>query len=192
MPSQYVTNLKYLVAYVVTGVGTTQTSVQYRTEAYDVDPALASTAMPGFTELAGVYQRFRALRMSYKFSAANQEVFPMIVLHGFSATAISAASLNLQYAGNPLFSTGMLGPLTGQDRGTFSKSAAITQIVGTKQPLYDDLYTGSTTSATLATAGTCYCYFGVVTPVPLTAAGVFLKVEIILQLQFYRPRFLLT
>lgn len=192
MPSQYVTNLRYLIDTVVTGVGSTQANIQFRTEAFDVDPTLGSTAMPGFTELAGIYQRYRALRMSYKFSAANQEVFPVSIIHGFSNTSISAAALNLQYAGNPLFSTGMLGPLTGQSRGVFRKAAMVTDIAGTKQALYDDLYTGSTSSATLATAGTSYCYFGVITPIIMTAAGVFVCVEITLQLQFYRPKFILS
>jgi hypothetical protein len=150
MPAQYNARLKYLIEVVNTGIGNTQASIQFRSEAYDVDPAFASTAMPGFTEFAGFYQRYRTTRLGYKFSAANQEAFSMAVIHGFSATTIGAASLNLQYAGNPLFQTGMLGPATGQNRQVFQDERSVSDIVGTKQPIYDDLYTGSTTSATLA------------------------------------------
>jgi len=192
MPATYTTKLRYLLNTVLTGVGNTQASNQYRSEAYDVDPAFASTAMPGFTEMAAIYQRYRTLRLSYKFTCANQEAFPVTIIHGFSAISISAASLNYQYAGNPLFSTAILGPLTGQCRGIFRKSAAVTQIVGTKQPLYDDLYTGSTTSATLPSAGTVYCYIGAFSPIALTAAGIYCGIEVTLDVQFYRSRLLLT
>jgi hypothetical protein len=192
MPAQYNTSLKYIIETVVTSVGALQTSNQYRTEAYDVDPGFASTAMPGFTELAAFYQRFRALRIGYKFSVANQEAFSVACIHGFSALAISSASLNIQYGGNPLFSTAMLGPATGMNTKTFQAKKSVSEIVGTSQPLYDDLYTGSTTAATLATAGTVYCYFGIVAPQALTALGVLCVTEITLDLQFYRIRPLLV
>lgn len=192
MPSTYVTNLKYITDVVMTSVAGTQSSVRYTNNAYDVDPTLGSTAMPGFAELAGVYARFRTLRISYKFSACNQEAFPVSVIHGFAGTSIATTALSIQYAGNPLFSLGCLGPLTGQCRGRFSKSAALTEIVGSKQPLYDDLFTGSTTSSTITGTGLVYCYFGVVTPAVMTAAGIFLTTEITLQVQFYKPNFLLT
>jgi hypothetical protein len=192
MPAQYNARLKYLIEVVNTSVGGVQASLQYRSEAYDVDPSLATTAMPGFTEFAGFYQRFRCTRFGYKFSVSNQESFSMAVIHGFSSTAIGASALNLQYAGNPLFNTAMLGPATGQNRGVFQDEKSVVDIVGTKQPLMDDLYTGSTTAATLATAGTVYCYFGVITPVVMTALGTLVVAEITLDLQFYRPRFLLT
>lgn len=192
MPAQYVTNLVYLVDVINTNVGGVQASVQYRSEAYDVDPSVGSTAMPGFTELAAIYQRYRTLRMSYKFTCCNQEAYSVAVVHGFSAKAIASGSLNLQYGGNPLMHVGMLGASTGQGRGIYRQSSSVMNIVGTKQPLFDDLYTGSTTSATLATAGTVYCYFGIIAPVALTALGVNVVAEITLQLQFYRPNFILT
>lgn len=192
MPPEFDTTLKYLTYETMTNIGGAAASVQYRTEAYDVDPALASTAMPGFAEFAGFYQRFRTLGMSYKFSVCNAEAFPVIVLHGFTVNAIASGSLSLRYAGNPLFSTHTLGPATGQGRAIFQKSASVVQIVGTAQPLYDDLYTGSTTSATLATAGTVYCHLGAITGTPFTAAGIVVYVEVSLHIRFYRPNALLS
>jgi hypothetical protein len=192
MPTQYNTRLVYLIDTVVTNVGNTQASIRYRNEAFDVDPSLGSTAMPGFTEFAGFYQRFRTLGIGYKFSYANQEAFSNTLIHGFSTSSIASGSLNLQYAGNPLFTTTMVGPLTGMNVGMVSNHKSIVDIFGTQQPLYDDLFTGSTTSATLSTTATCYCYLGVIGPVVLTAAGVLVTVEIHLDLQFFRPTFLLT
>jgi len=192
MPEEFTTNLKYIVQDVVANNGNTKASIKFRTEAYDVDPALASTAMPGFTEFAAFYQRYRALEIGYKFSAANQEGINMTVIHGFSILTIASGSLNIEYAGNPLFQTSVLGPLTGNNTRIFQDSKPVWKIAGTRQALYDDLYTGSTTSATLATAGTVYCHFGIITPVAMTAAGCLVTVEITLKVQFYRPNFLLV
>jgi len=192
MPPQYNTRLKYIIDTVVTNVAATQASVRYRTDAFDVDPTLGSTAMPGFTELAGLYARFRTTRLSYKFSVANQEAFTMAILHGFSRTSIASGSLNLQYAGNPLFRTSMLGPATGKGTGIYRGSSSIVGIYGTRQPMFDDIFTGSTTSSTLSANGTAYCYLGIISPVALTALGVNLVAEITLDVQFYAPTFILT
>lgn len=192
MPQEYDTVLKYIVQDVVTNAGGTRASIQFRSEAYDVDPALASTAMPGFVEFAGFYARYRPIAMKYKFSAANQEAFPVTIIHGFSNASIASGSLVITYGGNPLMHTSILGPLTGMNTRTFSQKKSVVQIAGTQQALFDDLYTGSTASATLATAGTSYCYFGVISNAALTAAGVLVTVEIDLHLRFYRPNFLLS
>jgi len=192
MPQEYTTTLKYIVQDVVANNGGTAASIRFRTEAYDVDPALASTAMPGFAELAQIYSRYRTLRLGYKFSAANQEGINMTVIHGYSINSIASGSLSITYAGNPHFSTAILGPLTGMNRKVFSKNLPVTAIAGTQQPLFDDLYTGSTTSATLPTAGTVYCNFGIITPVAMTAAGCLVTVEVSLQIQFYRMNLLVS
>jgi len=187
MPQEYTTTLKYIVQDTVTNVGAAAASIRFRTEAYDVDPALASTAMPGFAELAGIYARYRTLSIGYKFSAGNQEAFNVTVIHGFSCSSIASGALVIGYSGNPNFYTSILGPLTGQGRGVYSRSKTVVAIAGTRQALYDDTYTGSTSSATLTTAGTVYCNFGIISPVALTAAGVLVTVEVTLRLTFYRP-----
>jgi hypothetical protein len=192
MPVEFDTTFTYLVQYVVTTNGALLANIRFTTNAYDVDPTLASTAMAGFSELAALYARFRTLHMSYKFTAYNQEAFPVSILHGFSCVVISSAALGLNYAENPLMSSHMLGPLTGQGRAVYRKSASVQEISGTAQSLYDDLYTGSTTSSTLASAGTCHCYFGVVSNANLTAAGVLVTAEISLRVRLYRPTFIIS
>lgn len=192
MPAQYDTKLKYMTNLVITNVGAFLASSRYTTNAYDVDPAVASTAMPGFTEFAGFYARFRTLAMKYRFCANNNELFPVSIIHGFSNSAIASGAVALTYAGNPLMQSQILGPLTGQGRGIYSKKATVVQIAGTAQPLYDDIYTGSTSSSTLATAGTKHCYFAIVSPVLLTAAGVYVTVEIELTIRFYLPNWLVA
>lgn len=192
MPKEYDTTFRYLIQYVVTTAGGLLANIRFTTNAYDVDPVLASTAMAGFTELAALYARFRTLRMSYKFTACNQELFPVSIIHGFSNVVITSAALGLNYAENPLMSCHMLGPLTGQGRGSYARSSSVGDISGTNQYLLDDLYTGSTTSSTLATAGTCHCYFGVIGNQLLTAAGVLVTAEISLHVRLYRPTFIIS
>lgn len=193
MPAEYDTSFKYIVDVVVGTAAATLSSVRYTTNAYDVDPTLASTAMPGFTELAALYARFRTLRMAYKFNVCNAEAFPVHVIHGFSNVSVASGSLGMNYGGNALMSCSILGPLTGQGRSIFSRSASVGQISGSTQYLYDDVFTGSTTSSTLATAGTCYCYLGLSAGANVfTAAGAIVQVEITLHVRLSRPTFLVS
>lgn len=186
MPQEWVTDLKYCVQIVTTNVGGVAASQHYKSDAYDVDAALGSTAMPGFTELAAMYARFRTLRMSYRFDFANQEAFPLTVFAGFSNSSLASGTITETHMGNPLFKNKQVGPLTGEGQARLTGSASVIQIAGTKQALYDDLYTGSTGSSTLATAGTVHVYAAILSPVVLTAAGVVINAVVTLRLQFYQ------
>lgn len=192
MPPEYDTTFRYIVDTTVGTAAASISSLRFTSNAYDVDSALASTAMAGFAELGALYARFRTLNMSYKFSVCNAEAFPVHVIHGFSNVSIASGSLGMNYAENPLMRTAILGPLTGQCRGTYRGRANIGTISGSKQYLYDDLFTGSTTSSTLATAGTCYIYLGVAAPGVFTAAGVVVQVEVNLHVRLSRPTFLIS
>lgn len=192
MPNEYDTTLRYIVTNTVGSAAAVLASIRFQSNAYDVDPALGSTAMAGFTEFAGFYARFRTLGMTYKFNSCNQEAFPVSIIHGFSSNSIATGSLGMNYGEGPLMRTAILGPLTGQCRGTYTQSATTQQIVGTAQALYDDVYTGSTTSSTLPTGGTVYCYFGAAAPTAFTAAGILVQVEINLHIRFYKLNFLTT
>ncbi len=188
MPSEFDTTLLYTVQEVVTNNGALLASIQFSSNAYDVDSALASTAMAGFAEFAAFYARFRTIAMQYDFVYANQEAFPVSVLAGFTNLSVSSSGLGLNYSENPLFKTDMIGPLTGEGQGRMSSAMVpLTRIAGTVQPLYDDLWTGATTSNTLSSSGTCYIKFGVVSAQNLTAAGVLVAARIKLHLRFYRP-----
>jgi hypothetical protein len=192
MPPEFDTNLKYLVQDVVTNVAGFGASIRFTNNAYDVDPALASTAMPGFAEFAAFYARFRTLKVSYKFSCFNQEAFGLTLIHGFSNASIASGSLGITYAGNPLFKTTCIGAQTGNSTRVCAGSASVSKIVGTVQPLYDDLYTGSTTSNTLPTASHVHAYIGYLSANAGTAAGLAVTVEITLRVRFYKPNFLLV
>jgi hypothetical protein len=192
MPNEYDTTLKYIVVYTIGSAAAVLASHRFTSNAYDVDPALGSTAMAGFTAMSNIYQRFRTLGMRYKFNCANSEAFPVTVIHGFSNVSIASGSLGMNYGENPLFRTDILGPLTGMSRGVFTQTQSVVNISGTAQCLYDDIFTGSTTSSTLATGGTVWCYIGFGTPAAsaFTALGVLVHAEVDLHVRFYRPNFL--
>jgi len=190
MPPQFDTVLSYHVQDVITNVAGTAASIRFTTNAYDVDPALGSTAMPGFTEFAGFYARFRTLDMSYKFSCANQEAFSLTIIHGFSNSSIASGSVNINYAGNPLMGSTIVGPLTGDNTKVLRGKKTVVQITGTQQPLFDDIYTGSTSSSTLASGGTKHCYCAILAPAALMAAGMLVTVEIKMLIRFYLPNWM--
>lgn len=194
MPEEYDTVLKYIVVQSASNNGGTLASLRFTSNAYDVDPSLGNTAMAGFAEFAAFYQRFRTIGMKYKFSAVNQENFPISVIHGFGASAITSGSLGMNYGENPLFQTYVLGAPNGQARGIFQSSNSVANIAGTATVLYDDLYTGSTTSNTMSSTGMVYCYFGIAAGQAgaLTAAGCFVHVEISLHVRFFKPNLLVT
>jgi hypothetical protein len=192
MPQEFTSRLVYNVLNLVTNAAGFAASVRFGTNAYDVDPALGSTAMPGFTEFAGFYSRFRTMAIGYEFSLANQEAFPLSIVHGFSNDVIASGSFGLPYAGNPLMHSTMVGPLTGLNLKTLRGHKTVTAITGTQQPLFDDLYSGSTTSSTLPTASTKWCYCAFLSSAPFTAAGVLVTCRITLTVKFYLPRALLA
>jgi len=191
MPVEYDTEMQYTVQTLVTNIGAFAASVRYQTEAYDVDPAIGSTAMPGFAELAAIYSKYRPLAMAYKFDIANQEAFPVTIITGFSNSSIASGSVTIAYAGNPLMRTKIIGSAAGQGTCQMrSGYVTVSRINGTSTNLFDDLYTGSTTSATLATAGKSYCYCGVITNSALTALGVIVTAQVRLRLRLFKPNWL--
>lgn len=192
MAASTIVPFKYLVHGILNNVGGVRASNRYDSDAYDVDPALGSTAMPGFAEWATLYQRFRPLRMKYEYEIANNETFNIVVLSGFSAgVSVASGSLGIVYAGNPYWKCHTCGPLTGSNKVVTTDTREIADIFGTKQVLYDDLYTGSTTSSSFTTASKCMSYIGIVASgVNVFAAGVECLAEITLWVQLYKPTFL--
>ncbi len=149
--------------------GSLLNSLRFTSNAYDVDPALASTAMAGFGEWAAIYSRFRTLEMSYKFYVTNLDGSGKEVISGFMITSVSASLLGSNYAENPHMKLTRLGGSPGMGSCTVTGHCRLEDLFGTKQCLFDDLFTGSTTSSTLPTASQMNCYVGVNSPILPTA-----------------------
>lgn len=160
-PDSLRTNLKYILPLQqVVGSGTTN-SLRLTSNAYDVDSALASTAMAYFSEIALVYSRFRTLGIKYQYVVTNQETFPVAMIHGFSTLAISSTGLGQNYASGPYFHTNVLSESRGsRSTATYNGSITVEKLFGTTQALFDDTFTGSTTSSTLPSGSTAHTYIG--------------------------------
>jgi len=169
----------------VLGGGTTN-SLKFTSNAFDVDSALASTAMSYFAELAVIYSRFRTLGIKYKFEVSNLEAFPITIIYGVMTNNLGSTSLGQNYAGNPYMHTHIVSQLNGsKNTQSVSGSVSIHKLFGSNQALFDDLFVGSTTSSTLSSSATAYCYIGGVgASVPV--AGWFVTGTIELDLVFHR------
>lgn len=187
LDQERVVDLKYTRIYTMNSAGAVFMQQLYQTNAYDVDASLGSTAMPGFAEWAGFYARFRPLKISYLFEISNNENFPVLALAMLSNDGGLTIN-NPEYLGNPLTKGKMMGPIGGACTATLKGGATTVTISGTRQPLFDDLYTGSTTSSTLASAGTNYLYLAGLTTGPVFVTGIGVRATVILKVQFYRPR----
>lgn len=186
MPSEYVTNLRYTAIQSFNWNGIYYNHLYFQTSPYDVDPTLGNTACPGLAQFAAFYARVRPLRMTYKFDVCNNEAFPVFIASGFTSEVLVTPDVDV--AGNPLWKKGVLAAKGGQDRLRMKDSRTIVAIAGTKQALYDDLYTSSTTSDTLQTPGTNYAYLVCESDVTGTGAGVTVSIQITLTVQFYRSK----
>lgn len=186
MPQEWVTTLRYTAIQSFTWNAVYFNHIYFSTAAYDVDPALGNTAMPGLAEMAAFYARMRPLRISYKFDVCNNEAFPVFTASGFTSEVL--ANPDVDVAGNPLWKKGVLAAKGGQDRLRMRDSATIVRIAGTKQALYDDLYTSSTITNTLQPSGTNYAYLVCESDALGTGEGVTVSVQISLTMQFYRPK----
>jgi len=191
-PDAMRTNLRYVLPFQqVLGGGTTN-SLRFTSNAYDVDTALGSTSMAYFSDLANVYSRFRTMGMRYCFNVTNQETFPNPVIHGFMTNSLGSTSVGLNYAENPYMHMNVMSDVRGS-RSTISctGSIQIAKLFGSAQALYDDLFTGSTTSSTLSSSATANCYIGCVSAaVPVN--GWFVSGWIELDLVFHRRNSLIS
>jgi hypothetical protein len=186
MPSNYYIRLSYVIPLQqVLGGGTTN-SLKFTTNAYDVDSALASTAMAYFTELAAIYSRFRTLGLHYRFTVNNSEAFPIQIIHGFSTVSFSATALGANYAENRFLKQDILSNVNGsRSSRVFSGHIRTRDLFGTIQCETDDLFTGSTTSSTLGSTSTGYMYIGGVSAA-IPVSGWFVSGTIALDVEFFR------
>jgi len=183
-PDSLRTRLQYSIPLqIIVGGGTTN-SLRFTSNAYDVDPALGSTAMPYFTELSAVYTKFRTLGVKYNFQVTNAEAFPLAMIYGIMINSLGSTALGVNYAGNPYMHTMILSQSNGsQSTRTFQGGVSLPKLFGTNQVLFDDLFTGSTTSSTLSSSATANIYIGAVgAAVPV--AGWFVNGTIELDLVF--------
>lgn len=120
----------------------------YRSSAYDPDPALGTGAIPGFVELANLYENYRVLSMRAKITVMNQDTNSFILgawpSNSFNPLNSLLSSDVQEFSGNPGGVQCMLGP-----NGTRPTSFVLTGIGESlfgPQYLTGDDYVSSTNS----------------------------------------------
>jgi len=80
VPDRLVTFLKYVPTPFMNNVGFLFSSRTFNANSvYDVDNALASTAVAGFAELMTLYQNFRVLKVRVRGSVCNQDTYSTMI-----------------------------------------------------------------------------------------------------------------
>jgi hypothetical protein len=93
VPPSLVTKLKYIVSRILNNAGFNTASIQLNANGvFDVDPSLASTAVPGFAEYATLYNKYRVKKVRSTCTFVNREAFPVIINLGFDRDFYSANS----------------------------------------------------------------------------------------------------
>jgi hypothetical protein len=123
----------------------------YANGAYDVDPVLGSTTMPGFTTFigtsstTGLYNYYRVIRTSYDLTICNNEAFPVRVYTGYTNTDPGTTG-NLQLPGNPMFKSALISAKGGNDRVRFRDTKNIATILGSSGVETEDNFRGTYTA----------------------------------------------
>ncbi len=131
--------------------GLTYASVRFRpTSAYDVDPVIGGTSMPGFNEWAAIYGKYRVLRFRAEIVAVNLELdFPLnfIVFPSNFDLGANYSQVQSQF-GNSFAKYRFLSPKGGQDRATIRTPWwSSRQIVGSDSVYLDDDYASNTNAS---------------------------------------------
>jgi len=148
MPPSLVTNLVFMDTNhsPLNNAGATFASVRFRpSSAFDVDPTLGGTSMPGFNEIAGIYGRYRMLSFKAQVIATNLEDFPVNFIVFASNFDLGNNYSQVQSMfGNSFSRYKYLSPKGGMDRATIRTPWWKTEhIVGTDAVNVDTDFTAT-------------------------------------------------
>jgi len=148
LPARTLVKTRFEVSTVINGITAHFANLRYSpTSCYDVDPTLASTAMPFFTEMMALYRYYRTARSKIAVHFASTEIFPItayICPVNFDPGASTANYQN--YLSNPSSKVTMLGPLTGNGTATLEHHASTDQFAGAKWTQTQDPYSAQGTA----------------------------------------------
>lgn len=119
--------------------------------AYDIDPSLGSTATQGLQEMAALYGKMRVLSYSGEVDFVSIGIYPteVTLMHTRIPNGVTAGGANVDLTlqdMNPMIQRAFLGhSYAGTGKHTFTFNKSISDIVGNKAPLTDDLYESTTT-----------------------------------------------
>jgi hypothetical protein len=154
--------------------------------AYDIDPAFASTAMPGFTEYGGLYKAYRVQAATIRVKAANSETSELIAyvvaVNSDPGANYSAAVATTQLA-QPDTKQVMLGASSGDSVGTLVLRESTQRFAGVwNRNIYDN-YVGTMSGA--APNNAWYFSVGVYSYANMAVRGLSCMIVIDVDLEFF-------
>lgn len=184
-PPRLHTSLRYTSIGTINNVGTTAASNRYRpTNAFDVDPLLASTAMPGFAEYALLYTRYRVTSSKIMVDFMNLESFPLIVAILPVQTDPGSnhlASVTTRFLGQPVCHSKPVGAITGLSVAQLGHQTSTAKIAGVS-----DLNTADDYSSGVGAGPLLNWYWDVmILSNSVLASGVFVHVTVDVQIEFF-------
>jgi len=156
-PSSVIVKLRWDFNKTINNVGTLKASISFNANGiYDIDPALASTAMAGFVEWHAFYQTNRVLRSRMRAYVSNTETQPIQVVFLWVPSAVAANAFAPNMYGNRWAKEILLAPKGGIDTKPVNHAIEIAELFGADY-VYGDLenFCGTSGSNPVTLANFC-------------------------------------
>jgi len=151
LPDRYRTTLRYWKSVSFNLAAVTQASVRFApSNAFDIDPVIASTAMSGFDELAGLYQRYRVLSSTIEVETINPStLYPVLtfVTPVNNDPGASPSATILQSMRENAYSVSKTCGLAGGPITLVANKMSTEKIFGSKMSLFDDAFQSLVTTS---------------------------------------------
>lgn len=149
MPDRLRTTLKFNAYGTLNQAGFAYANVRLTpTFAYDIDPSLGSTAMPGFTELAGIYRKYRVNSFKHQCHFSNRESFAVgAYLIPVNVDPTANVATFQKFLSNSSCVKTILGPLTGHSTAELTIKADVGHYGGSANTVMEDSYSALTAGA---------------------------------------------
>lgn len=189
VPPRVITTLKYIVNGTLNNVGGATASRQMNANGiYDVDPAVASTAVPGFAEWITFYQRYRVLKVRSSCKYSNSEAFAVVVNLGFEPVFYAANAKTQAYYEGSCQKNDLL-PVQSRVVGRpLSMTKRTVDVVGDAMALNDLNYTGTSGTNPASLFYTSISATSVTGAFFTVGNGVAIRWEIFFDVEFFERR----
>lgn len=151
MPDRMITNLKFWKAGIFDLSAQNTSAVRYRpSSAFDIDPLIGSTAMPGFVEFSAFYGSYRVVSSKCVVEGNNPSVTDNVMYSLGAVNVDPGSSPSSAYVIashlNPYFRA-KTAPLNGGPLVRLNHSMSTEKIYGSKSVYFDDNFSSIVTTS---------------------------------------------
>lgn len=186
-PPRVLVQLKFFKTGNISGAGTSAGERLFPTNAYDVDPLFASTAMPGFSEWGLLYRSYRTLSSKISVEFSNMSAYPMAIVLGpanYDYITSWSASNFTSLSSQPTSKNGVLSAVGGQDRATLRCSARTNQFAGVMSNAWD-AFVGRTDGSSSPAQSWGFFFGGQIQGTTVNTPGFNVTVRMTVELEFF-------